>query len=561
MAKKQDEVIVYALGGLGEVGKNCYGIEYNDQLFIIDCGILFPDLQLGVDYIIPDFSYLVKNQKKIAGLFITHGHEDHIGGIPYLAKQLKINNIYASGIAIDLIKSKFLDYPGLELPEIIKYNEDSIFEFDKVKISFIRMNHSIPDSHAIVVETPLGKIIHTGDFKIDFTPHAKTAEFDKLSALGRSGVLLLLCDSTNAMQEGFSVSEGKVEESINDLFETINGRIIIATFASNMYRIDQIIEASIATKRKIAVVGKSMKKMIEIGLANGFIKAKESDFIDEENIQNYTSDRLTILSTGSQGEPLAALTRIANGTHRSIKINKKDTIIFSSSPIPGNAESVNRTINALFKSGARVIVNSPLNDIHASGHANQGELKMIHSMVKEKYFMPIHGEYRMQKMNAKMAAECGIPLSNSFILENGNILHLEKDKAYVKGSIPTGEVYIDGAQIGINQGTIMKERRQLSNDGLFDFIFTINVKTREIVGNVNVVSRGFILMKGNEDLTKELIRVAQEFVQDKLNQNIELKDIKEESQKYMAEYINKMMDRTPIVDVIFSEVGYEWKDF
>ena len=558
---RQNEIKVYALGGLGEVGKNCYGIEYNDQIFLIDCGILFPDALLpGVDYVIPDFSYLIKNQKKIVGLFITHGHEDHIGGIPYLARQIKLNAIYTSGIAIDLIKAKFLEHPNVELPKIVPFDENSRFDFGHINFSFIRINHSIPDSYSIVIDTPYGKIIHTGDFKVDFTPHAKLAEYDKLAAYGKEGVLLLLSDSTNAMQEGFSTSEQKVEESINDLFSTIDGRIIIATFASNMFRIDQIIQASIQTKRKIAICGKSMEKTIEIGLKNGAIKAKPSNFIAQEAINEYNSDKLTILCTGSQGEPMAALTRIANGSHKYITLRKNDTIIFSSSPIPGNAEGVNRTINSLFKRDVNVVINSPLNDIHASGHANQGELRMIHSFVNEKYFMPIHGEYRMLKMNAKIAQDCGVKKENCFIMENGNILHINDKKAYIKGNVQSGETYIDGSQVGEFSSNIVWERKQLSNDGMFTFIFLIN--NNQLVGKVQVVSRGFIYMKENEDFTKELIEVASNIVKKDLANNVKVSDIKKDVEINMEKYIDQKIGRTPMIITSFIEVGENlWKSF
>lgn len=555
---KKSDIKVFALGGLGEVGKNCYCIEYLNQIFIIDAGILFPDDHLlGVDYVIPDFSYLVENQDKIVGLFITHGHEDHIGGIPYLLKQISVNKIYASGFAVDLIEAKLNEFPEVSKPTIINYQHDSIFKFLGIEISFLRLNHSIPDSFAIVFKTLEGTIIHTGDFKVDFTPVGPLAEYDKLTKLGNEGVLLLLADSTNAMQEGFSTSERKVGESIKDMFSRIKDRIIIATFASNIYRIQQIIEASVIQKRKVAVFGKSMAKAIEIGLQTGYIKAPKSTFIEPTEINNYHRGELTLLCTGSQGEPMAALSRVANGSHKFIKLIPNDTVIFSSSPIPGNAEGVNKTINALFKSGANVIVNSPLNDTHTSGHANQGELKMIHSFAKEKYFMPIHGEYRMLKTHAQLAVECGVNPNNTFIMKNGEILLINRDEAKIEGEAKSGNIYIDGTRIGDFSNAIIHERKSLSNDGLFTIIFTIDVKNKTIPVEPQVVSRGFIYMKENEELTRQLVLEAKKYLINELNNMkvINLNLIKNNMTEYMTKLVVEQTDRKPMIIPVFMEIN------
>lgn len=555
---KKSDIKVFALGGLGEVGKNCYCIEYLNQIFIIDAGILFPDDHLlGVDYVIPDFSYLVENQDKIVGLFITHGHEDHIGGIPYLLKQISVNKIYASGFAVDLINAKLNEFPEVTKPTIINYQHESIFKFLGTEISFLRLNHSIPDSFAIIFKTLEGTIIHTGDFKVDFTPVGPLAEYDKLTKLGNEGVLLLLADSTNAMQEGFSISERKVGESIKDMFSRIKDRIIIATFASNIYRIQQIIEASVIQKRKVAVFGKSMAKAIEIGLQTGYIKAPKSTFIEPTEINNYRRGELTLLCTGSQGEPMAALSRVANGSHKFIKLIPNDTVIFSSSPIPGNAEGVNKTINALFKSGANVIINSPLNDTHTSGHANQGELKMIHSFAKEKYFMPIHGEYRMLKTHANLAIECGVDPNNTFIMKNGEILLINRDEAKIEGEAKSGNIYIDGTRIGDFSNAIIHERKSLSNDGLFTIIFTIDVKNKIIPVEPQVVSRGFIYMKENEELTRQLVSEAKKYLINELDNMkvINLNTIKNNMTEYMTKLVVEQTDRKPMIIPVFMEIN------
>ena len=557
MAKKlnkKSDIKVFALGGLGEIGKNCYCIEYLNQIFIIDSGILFPDEHLlGVDYVIPDFTYLIENESKIVGLFITHGHEDHIGGIPYLLKQVNIPKIYAAGIAIDLIHMKLSEFAGITVPPIINFNGDSLFEFEGVKVSFVRLNHSIPDSYAIAFKTKEGTILHTGDFKIDFTPVGPAAEYEKLTRLGNEGVLLLLADSTNAMTEGFSSSEKMVGESIKDLFSHIKDRIIVATFSSNIYRIQQVIEASLINKRKIAVFGRSMEKTIEVGIQTGYIKAGKNNFISPNDINNYRKNEVTILCTGSQGEPMAALSRVANGSHKYIKLIPGDTVIFSSSPIPGNAEGVNKTINALFKCGANVIVNSPINGTHTSGHANQGELKMIHSFVRPKYFMPIHGEYRMLKTHAKLAVEVGCATDNTFIMGNGDILRINRDEAVVEGKVKSGEVYIEGTRIGDFSSEIIRERKLLSNEGLFTIIFTIDMKNKSITTEPQVVSRGFIYMKDSGELTKKFTSEAKNFIANELkhSKTININQLQKSVIEYMTKIIVEETDRKPMVVPVF----------
>ncbi len=557
--KSRTEIGIFALGGLGEVGKNMYCIDYLEQLFIVDAGILFPDEHLlGVDYVIQDLSYLIENQHKIMGLFITHGHEDHIGGIPFLLKKVKIPKIYASGVTVDLIENKLEEYPELlNTTQIVEFKSHFIFKFKDVEVSFVRVNHSIPDSFGIVFKTSLGTIIHTGDFKIDLTPVGPGAEYDKLARLGSEGVLCLLADSTNALREGFTDSEKKIGQSIKELFSKIEQRIIVATFASNMFRVQQIIEACIETNRKVAIFGRSMEKTIEVGQQVGYIKAPKGTIIDSEEINNYKPNELCLLCTGSQGEPLAALSRVANGSHRIIKLIPSDTIIFSSSPIPGNQEGVNRTINLLFKKGANVITHSPIADTHTTGHASQGELKLMLTLLKPKYFMPIHGEYRMQRVHADLAIETGVKPENTFVCENGDVLAINEHGARIAGHITAGDVYIDGTGIGDISTNIIGERKLLSDFGMFSIIVTIDTKNKTIPIEPQIVSRGFIYMKDSEMLTKEFIMVAKKYLMDEMEKvkQVNLLSLKRGLSEELSKVILEKTDRRPMIIPVFMDVN------
>lgn len=557
--KSRSEIGIFALGGLGEVGKNMYVIDYLEQLFIIDAGILFPDEHLlGVDYVIPDYTYLIENQHKIVGLFITHGHEDHIGGIPFLLKKVKIPKIYAAGVTVDLIENKLEDYPDLlSKTQIVEFKSHFVYKFKGVEVSFLRLNHSIPDSFAIVLKTDLGTIVHTGDFKIDLTPVGPGAEYDKLSALGSEGVLALLSDSTNAIKEGFSESEKKIGSSIKELFSKVQDRIIVATFASNMYRVQQIVQACIECNRKIAIFGRSMEKTIEVGQQIGYIKAPKGTIIDATEISNYPTNELCFLCTGSQGEPLAALSRVANGTHKFIKLIPGDTIIFSSSPIPGNQEGVNRTINALFKRGANVITHSPITDTHTTGHGSQGELKLMLTLLRPKYFIPIHGEYRMQRIHADLAIECGVKKENTFVLENGDVVAINEHSARFAGHVTAGDIYIDGTGVGDISSAIIKERKSLSEDGMFALVITIDTKNKTLPIEPQVISRGFIYMKDSEELTKGFIEEAKALLHaemDKVNV-INLNMLKHTLSESLGRSIYLKTDRKPIVIPIFMDIA------
>ena len=547
-----DNIKVFALGGLGEVGKNMYVLECENEIIIIDSGIMFADSNYGVDYIIPDYTYLIKNNHKIKALFITHGHEDHIGGIPHLLNKVKIPVIYASGLAIDLINSKLSEYYKLKV-DIEPFDSSSIIKFKHFTISFFRTNHSIPDSYGIAIETRLGYIVHTGDFKFDFTPLANHTEYNKITDLASKGVLCLLSDSTNALVEKFSASEMKVGESIKSIFSNIKGRILISTFASNVYRVGQIVEASVECGRRVIVYGRSMEKTLKVALKNGYIKAPEYTFISSNELKNYKDDQLTIITTGSQGEPLAALSRIANGTHKQVQLKKGDTIIFSSSAIPGNQEGINRTINKLYKAGANVIVNSPLTDTHTSGHAGEIELQMMLSLAKPKYFVPIHGEYSMQKRHIDLAIATGVKPENCFLLPNGKVLTFSNDKVFSLYSVKSGNIYVDDDNIEI-EGSIIKERKLLSEEGIVSIIFSVG-KNGLLITSPNIITRGFIYVKNTDAIMKGIKQKSEQLY----NSIIKNKTISSRTQMSniisyeVSNFIQLKTERKPIIQVIYMD--------
>ncbi len=552
--KNEIETKVFALGGLGEVGKNMYCVMHNNELIIVDAGIMFPeDDLLGIDYVIPDYNFLKQNENKIKGLFITHGHEDHIGGIPFLLQTVNIPKIYAPAQAKELIDKK-LEERNIQYKNIYVYTEETKVKTKYFNIEFFRTTHSIPDSHGIAINTPNGTIVMTGDFKFDMTPIGPMSNIHKMAEIGKNGVKLLMSDSTNALSEGTSLSESVVDENLGEIFETYeNNRIIIATFASNIYRLKHIIETCKKNKRKVALFGRSMDTSIEIAIKCGYIKDKDI-IITAEEANHLKPKDVCLLCTGSQGEPLAALSRIANGTHRQIKLMPNDIVIFSSSPIPGNASSVSNTINQLYLKGVKVFTNKTY-DIHSSGHANQEELKLMIRLFKPEYFAPYHGEYRMLKTHTDIAKECGIPKQNTFVLENGDVLSISKKGIKKSGKVEADDVFVDGSRIGTVGSIIIKDRKLMSTNGILAVIINIDAHNKKLICTPSITTRGYILVNENEELIKELQKKSEFIITNKLkDKKCTFNDIKNELITGLMPILQNKIGRVPIILPIIMDI-------
>ena len=538
---------VFALGGLGEVGKNMYCVMHDDEIIIVDSGVMFPeDDLLGIDYVIPDFTFLKENALKIKALLITHGHEDHIGSIPFLLQTVDIPKIYAPGQAKALIDKK-LEERNIKYNHLIVYDENTKIKTKYFNIEFFRTTHSIPDSHGIVLHTPNGTVVMTGDFKMDLTPIGPMFDIHKMARIGSDGVTLLMSDSTNATIKGTSISESVVDENLSVIFENEKeNRIILATFASNIYRLKHIIEICKKNKRKVALFGRSMDTSIDIAVKCGFIQDKKI-IVTPEEANHLKPSQVCLLCTGSQGEPLAALSRIANGSHKQIKLMPNDIVIFSSSPIPGNGASVSKTINKLYLKGVKVYTNST-NEIHSSGHAYQNELKLLIRLIKPKYFAPYHGEYRMLKTHCDLGVSCDIPKENTFILANGDVLNLLNGEVSRGHSIQAEDVYVDGSRVGDVGSTVIKDRKLMSSNGVLVIIANIDFSKKKLLAKPLVTTRGYILVNENEALIHQIEKNAGTILENKLtSKNVSYNDIKNELITGLMPFLASKTGRVPII--------------
>lgn len=547
-------ISIYALGGLGEVGKNTYCFETDRSIIMVDAGVKFPEANLpGVDYVIPDYTYLKNNRNKIKALFITHGHEDHIGGIPFLVRSVYIPVIYAPRLAAALIKHKLEDARIKDPIKIVEYDADSNVRIgDDFDISFFRVTHSIPDSYGICIDTHHGRIIESGDFKVDLTPVGPNFEIDKLAKLGTEGVDLLMADSTNAEIEGYTPSETNVRAGVEEIFDKAPGRIIVSTFSSNINRIQQVVEVAVGHERKICILGRSMKNVIGIAREYGYIKIPDSSLIEEANLRNYKPTDVCIICTGSQGEPMAALSRIVAGDNRNTTIYPGDTVVFSSNPIPGNGALVDKLVNRLVKMGADVKQNSIAFSLHSSGHPSRQELRLMQRLVQPKYFMPVHGEYRMLKVHGEIATQLGMDPSHVFICDNGDCLTLLDHKITRGGHISAEDVYIDGNDLDGVSSQIINDRAILKNDGMVTILMTIDSKKNKMVVAPIVYARGFSAAADTHVVRHSQMR-AQEAMEELLSRRVNFGEVKSTIKTVVAKYIERKTGRKPmIIPVIMS---------
>ena len=553
---KKPRLKIIPLGGLHEVGKNITVFQYDNEMIVVDCGLSFPeDDMLGVDLVIPDITYIIKNQEKLKGMVITHGHEDHIGSVPYFLKQVN-TPIYGTRLTLGLIKNKLAEH---RLVESTKLNEVTPGETIKLgkhfKVEFIQSSHSIPDSVMLAIHTPVGTVVHTGDFKVDYTPmDGKIMDFGRLAELGNKGVLALMSDSTNAERKGFTMSESTVGEVFEKLFTNCTKRIVVATFASNVHRVQQIVNCAVKYGRKIAVCGRSMINMITTARELGYIDCPDNLFIDIDMINNYTDDQLLIITTGSQGETMSALTRMASGTHRKVKITPNDLVIISANPIPGNEKYVSKVIDSLMQIGAEVVY-SALEDVHVSGHACQEEQKLILALTKPKYFIPVHGEYRHLIAHSETAKLMGVPKENIFKLENGKILEMDKNSAEFTGMVQSGIILVDGLGIGDVGNVVLRDRQHLSQDGLIIVVLTMNGGSGEVIAGPDVISRGFVYVRESENVMDEIKSVVRHEVHKCEEQGIrDWSTIKNCIRENLREYIFSKTKRNPMIIPIVMEI-------
>ena len=552
---KKENLKIIPLGGLQEIGKNMTVFEYGDEIIVVDCGLAFPeDDMLGVDLVIPDISYLEKNKYKIKGLVITHGHEDHIGSIPYFLKQIDVP-IYATKLTMGLIKNKLEEHHLLNKTRLKEVKQGQTITLGNFRIEFIRSCHSIPDAVILAIHTPVGIVIHTGDFKIDYTPiDDERMDMGRIAELGNKGVLALMSDSTNAERKGYTMSERSVGEVFDKLFLNCTKRIVVATFASNVHRVQQIVNAAVDNKRKIAVCGRSMINMINVARKLGYIEVPDNVFIDIDMIKNYKDEQLVIITTGSQGETMSALTRMATGEHKKVEITPNDLIIISANPIPGNEKLVSKVIDDLMKIGAEVVYSS-LEDIHVSGHACQEEEKLMLALTRPKYFIPVHGEYRQLVAHSETAQKMGIDKKNIFMMSNGRILELNEKEGKLTGAVQSGKILVDGLGVGDVGNIVLRDRQHLSQDGLIVIVLTMDSSTGEIVAGPDVISRGFVYVRESENLMEEVKSVIRQSLRKCEEKHIkDWSSIKSILKEELKEYIFQRTKRNPMLLPIIMEV-------
>ena len=552
--KNTNKIKVMALGGLNEIGKNMTVIEYKDEIIVIDAGMSFPDDEmLGVDVVIPDISYLIKNKDKIKGIFITHGHEDHIGALPYILKKINIP-IYGAKLSIGLIQVKLKEHK-INNAKLNVVSPRDIIKLSHMEVEFIKNNHSIPDACSIAVHTDQGIIYHTGDFKIDLTPiDGEVMDIHRICELSKKGVLLLLAESTNAEQPGSTMSEKTVGAGLDDLFrKASNSRIIVATVASNIHRLQQIINTAEKFNRKVAVSGRSMVNVVAVATELGYLNIPDNMLIDLNDISKYEDNEVVLITTGSQGEPMSALARMASAEHKKVEIKRGDLIIISAHPIPGNEKLISKVINSLFEKGAEVVYDE--SDIHVSGHAKQEELKLMHRLVRPKFFMPAHGEYRMLKIHAELAEELGMPSQNIFVNKTGDVLEIDRNSAKVTGTIPTGNVLVDGLGVGDVGNIVLRDRKHLSEDGLMIVVVTISKEDGRVLAGPDIISRGFVYVRESEDLMDGAKNVIKDVLRDCEDRNIkEWAYLKNNIKESLKEYLYQKTKRNPMILPIIMEV-------
>jgi len=557
LSTKDNTLSIFALGGINEIGKNMYVVQYGNDILIIDCGAKFPDESLlGIDLIIPDITYLQENKEKIKALIVTHGHEDHIGGIPYLLKKLNVP-IYATRFTLGLIELKLKEHKLLRETELIEIHSDSSLNFGQVDVSFFRTNHSIPDCLGIVINTPEGNVVHTGDFKFDLTPvNNQFADIHKMSEIGSEGVLVLISESTNAERPGLTPSEKLVGNHIEDAFLHAERKIVISTFASNVNRIQQIVNAAIATNRKLALLGRSMVNVVDVALERGYINIPEDMLLDAREVKYLPPEEVVVLCTGSQGEPLAALSRLANGNHREVKILPDDTVILASSPIPGNEKGVSRIVDNLFQLGAKVIYGSSSHTgMHVSGHGHQEDLKLMLTLMKPKFFIPIHGEFRMLHQHRLLAESVGVKRGHTFIMKNGDVVDIENAMARQTRKVPSGDTYVDGIGIGEVEGIVLRDRKQLSEDGMLVIVITLNKIDGSFISEPDTISRGFVYAKDFEELLTKVNILVKETInelQEESKQPIHV--LKREIKRAVGQYLFTQTKRKPMILPIIIDI-------